>query len=143
GPGNAEFESDEYYVNENADLASIQLQRTDGRLGSLLAFAEASDRVATNGVDYTVTNRVNEWVQGIFAPPNAIAVGPISAGQWSPAYFRLPLFNDVLQEGDETLGLSFLRPGGSITLGGEYIPLGGALGRASAQLNIADDDVNH
>ncbi|HXJ76306.1 MAG TPA: hypothetical protein VNM37_25835, partial [Candidatus Dormibacteraeota bacterium] len=125
GPGNAEFESDEYYVNENADLASIQLQRTDGRLGALLAFAEASDRVATNGLDYTVTNRVNEWKQGIFAPPNADDVGPISVGQVSPAYFRIPIFNDILQEGDETVGLSFVRPGGFITLGGEYIALGG------------------
>ncbi|HXG47945.1 MAG TPA: Calx-beta domain-containing protein, partial [Methylomirabilota bacterium] len=143
GPGNAEFDSPEYYVDENADLVSVQLQRTDGRLGSLVAQAEAADRVATNQLDYVVTNRVNLWREGNQTPPVGGSAAPVSVGQVSPAYFRIPILNDTLQEGDETVDLSFVRPDGSITLGGEFIPLGGALGRASAVLNIADDDVDH
>jgi uncharacterized delta-60 repeat protein len=142
GPGNAEYESPEYFVAENADLASIQLQRTDGRLGSLLAFAEAFDRVAITNLDYTVTNRVNLWREGVLSPPR-VDNAPIHVGQVSPAYFRIPILNDNLREGDETVGLNFVRPGGSIILGGEYIPLGGALGRAEAVLNIADDDQDY
>src|SRR5207247_1418324 len=36
-----------------------------------------------------------------------------------------------------------IKPEGSITLGGEVIPLGGAFGRSVSTLTIADNDVNH
>jgi uncharacterized delta-60 repeat protein/uncharacterized repeat protein (TIGR01451 family) len=141
GPGNAEFDAEEYNVNENADLASIKLTRTDGRLGTLVAVAEASDRVATSGLDYTVTNKFNLWPEDLVGFPNA--EGPHSIGQVAPSFFRIPILNDTLQEGDETVGLSFVRPEAFVLLSGEFIPLGGALGRPAAVLNIADDDVNH
>jgi uncharacterized delta-60 repeat protein/uncharacterized repeat protein (TIGR01451 family) len=143
GPGNAEFDSDEYFVNENAGIASVQLQRSDGRLGGLSALAGTDDRVATNGLDYVSTNFFNTWRAGYLVPPDgANFAATMSVGQVRDVFFRIPILNDTLQEGDETLNMDFLQPGGSITLGGEFIPLGGALGRYSATLNIGDDDVN-
>src|SRR5205823_12140950 len=64
-------------------------------------------------------------------------------GDVSPVHLKMAILDDLLQEGDETVDLSFLRPDGSVTLGGEFIPLGGALGRAKATLIIADNDVDH
>src|SRR5205085_9229722 len=48
--------------------------------------------------------------------------------------------NATLQDGNRVLDLDFLRADGGITLGGEFVPLGGALGRHSAPLTIVDDD---
>lgn len=144
GPGNAEFDADEYFVMENAGIASVQLQRSDGRLGGLGALATTDDRAATGGVDYGSTNFFNLWRPGYLVPPDgANFAATMSIGQVRDVFFRVPILNDTLQEGEELLNLSFLRPGGSINLGGEHIPLGGALGRYKATLNIGDDDVNN
>lgn len=142
GPGNAEFDTDEYFVNENASIASVQLQRSDGRLGSLFALATTTERTASGGVDYVSTNLFNTWREAYTLPPLGTANAPVSVGQVRDVFFRVPILNDLLQEGDEIIDMSFLRPDASITLGGEYIPLGGALGRYKATLNIGDDDVN-
>jgi len=143
GPGNAEFDSDEYFVMENANIASVQLQRSDGRLGGLGALAATADRAATNGLDYLATNFFNTWRAGYLVPPDGNNFdATMSVGQVRDVFFRIAIINDTLQEGDENVNLSFLQPGGSIILGGEYIPLGGALGRYKAVLNIGEDDVN-
>ncbi|HKQ39443.1 MAG TPA: Calx-beta domain-containing protein, partial [Verrucomicrobiae bacterium] len=65
---------------------------------------------------------------------------PISVGSVEANYLTIPVLDDIAEEGDEQLDLSFIRPSGSITLGGEVIPLGGALGRSSSKLTIADND---
>jgi uncharacterized delta-60 repeat protein/uncharacterized repeat protein (TIGR01451 family) len=68
---------------------------------------------------------------------------PTSVGLVEPQFIRVPIIDDILQEGNELLDLRLLQAGGSVTLGGELIPLGGALGRSAATLTIADDDVDH
>ncbi len=143
GPGNAEFDSNEFYADENAGVASIRLQRTDGRLGTLTAFAAANDRVAISNVDYIATNLFETWREGTHGLPFVIDTGPVNVGEVAPVHLRLTLLDDTLQEGDESVDLSFLHPVGSLNLGGELIPLGGALGRAKATLIIADNDVDH
>jgi uncharacterized delta-60 repeat protein/uncharacterized repeat protein (TIGR01451 family) len=150
GTGNAEFDTDTYYVDENGGFASLKLQRVDGRLGTLVAEAGTMDRTANNGVDFLATNLVSVWPQGFYQtnidftfpiqfPTN---FSPLSVGRVDPNYLRVPILDDRLQEGDELVDLSFLRPSGEIMLGGELIPLGGALGRASARLSILDNDFN-
>lgn len=141
GPGNAEFNTDQYYVDENGTTASVLLERIDGRLGSLTAQATTADRVATNGLDFISTNLVSTWREGYRTFP-VVDWAPISVGQVRDVYLRIPILDDTLQEGDETLDMSFLRGGGGVNLGGELIPLGGALGLAHARLTITDNDRN-
>ena len=148
GPGNAEFDADNYFVDENGRTASLRLRRVDGRLGTLVAEAATVDRTAYQGIDYQATNLVSIWPEGfyqtninitfpIFFPTN---FAPISVGGTEPNYLTIPILDDIAEEGDELLDLGFIRPSGKIVLGGEYIPLGGALGRSSAKLTIADND---
>src|SRR5207249_3380002 len=65
GPGNAELDSNQFYVDENAGVASIRLQRTDGRLGSLTSFATAGGGNAISNVDYVATNLFETWREGV------------------------------------------------------------------------------
>lgn len=135
GPGNVSFDASDYSVDENGRTASVRLQRTDGRVGSLLGVAVTQDRIALNGLDYLSATNQNIWDQGIFDDET-----PYTVGEVSPVFFRIPLLDDGLEEGDELIDLKFLRAEASINLGGEFIPLGGAVGRSAAVLNIADND---
>ncbi len=150
GPGNMDFDVQDYYVDENAGIASLKLQRTDGRLGSIVAEAGTGAGTAVAGTDFIGTNLVTLWAEGFYQtnidltfpvlfPTN---FAPISVGRIDPIYLKVPILDDLLQEGDEVVNLSFLNPRGSITLGGEYIPVGAALGRSSARLNLLDNDFN-
>lgn len=135
GPGNAEFNEERYYVDENGGAASVRLRRVDGRLGTLVAVTETSNRTAQAGLDFTGGLFTNTWPQGAYIAPESVGfVGFI--------YNQIPVTNNNILEGDRELDLSFFRPDGSIVLGGETIPLGGALGVDTAPLTIVDDDVN-
>jgi uncharacterized delta-60 repeat protein len=132
GPGNAEFDADSYPVVENMGFASVRMRRTDGRLGSLLGVAVTEPRTAVPGRDYVTSTNANAWIEG-------------NTTQWSvgsvrPVFWNIPILDDALTTGNRQLDLQFLRAEGSLNLGGEYIPLGGALGRARALLTIAEDD---
>lgn len=148
GPGNTEFEVDNYTVDENGGVASLKLQRVDGRLGTVVANAGTADRTATVGLDFVNTNLVTLWPEAFYQtnlnltfpvlfPTN---FAQISVGRVDPVYLRVPLLDDLLREGDESIDLSFIRPEGSITLGGDVIPVGAALGRSSARMTILDND---
>jgi uncharacterized delta-60 repeat protein/uncharacterized repeat protein (TIGR01451 family) len=148
GPGNTEFEMESYSVDERGGVASLRLLRTNGRLGTVVAVAGTSDRTATVNSDFINTNLFTLWPEAFYQtnlnltfpvlfPTN---FAPLSVGRIDPVFLRVPLLDDQLQEGDELVDLSFIRPEGSITLGGEYIPVGAALGRSSARLAIVEDD---
>ena len=148
GPGNTEFEVDDYTVDENGGIASLKLQRVDGRLGTVYAIAGTADRTASVDRDFVNTNLFTLWGEAFYQTnlnltfpilfPDNFA--PISVGKVDPIYLDVHLLDDVLREGDESVDLSFLRPEGQITLGGDVIPLGAALGRSKARLNILDND---
>ena len=148
GPGNTEFEVEDYTVDENGGTASVKLQRVDGRLGTVYAIAGTADRTASVNLDFMNTNLFTLWGEAFYQtnlnltfpilfPTN---FAPISVGKVDPIYLNVPLLDDALLEGDESVDLSFLRPHGQITLGGDVIPLGAALGRSRARLNILDND---
>lgn len=138
GPGNAEFDASDYVVDENGGTVSVRMNRTDGRLGTLLGRGITEDRIATSSVDYTQSTNSSPWIEA--NRRDRLPMLPRSLGQVSPVYFRIPILDDTLEEGDELVDLSFVRAEAHQNLFGEIIPLGGALGRAAAKLNIVDND---
>jgi len=146
GPGNASFDTEDYYIDEHAGVAHLKLQRTDGRLGTLTASSQTSDRLASAGQDYVSNFVANVWPEAYymtnFDSQDPTNFAPFAVGFVEPVYLKVPLLDDTLQEGDEVIDLRFLNPGGSVTLGGEYIPLGGALGRTTSTLTIKENDVD-
>ena len=102
---------------EGAGVATIRVKRTPdgpGALASGVTVAYAtSDRTATAGLDYVATAGRLTFGAGV-----------------SSLTFAVPLINDALGEGIETVNLALLNPGG-----------GGALGSAAtAVLDIQDDE---
>ena len=137
GPGNADFDAPNYFVNETSDTAFIQLNRTDGRLGSLLALAVTGDRIASPTIDYLNATNTTAWREGM---PRDDHPRPYTIGDVGPVFFRVPILDDALEEGDELIDLTFKRAEGSLNLSGEFIPIGAALGRSSAVLDVIDND---
>jgi uncharacterized delta-60 repeat protein/uncharacterized repeat protein (TIGR01451 family) len=133
GPGNAQFAFPDYTVDENAGQLAVTLQRVDGRLGTLMADVETTNRLAQSGIDYSLTKVTELW-------PEFNYVAPRSVGDVGAQYVRVPIIDDNLIEGNEFLDLGLANAIGSITLGGEPIPLGGARGRAAVPLTITDND---
>ena len=133
GPGNVEFAFDAYSVDENQGSMPLTMTRVDGLLGTALALAATSNRTATAGLDFL--NRVD--VPQTFPEASGTMV---SDGLGGPVYFYVPIFDDTLVEGNEVLDVNLYDPLGSITLGGEVIPLGAALGHTYAPLTIVDND---
>lgn len=144
GPGNASFDTADYFTDEHAGTAYLKLVRTDGNLGTLEAVSSPKDRLATAGLDYVSNVVATVWPEAYYQtnlleqyPTN---FAPNAVGLIDPLFLEVPLIDDPLREGDEVVDVRFIRPGGSVTLGGEYIPLGGALGRTSSRLTIADNE---
>lgn len=136
GPGSANFTFSNYSVDEFAPTLSVTMNRVNGRLGTLEADVATADRLTVAGMDYVQSKRTMSW-------PEFAYVAPRSVGFVGLIYFRIPFFDDNLIEGDEILDMLLANHLGRITLGGEYIPLGGTRGRFTAPIELRDDDVNH
>src|SRR5205085_8173258 len=91
GPGNAEFDASEYFVNENGTAASIRLHRLDGRLGGLSAIDASSNRTAQAGVDFGPIFQTNTWPEFAYVAPDGVGfVGFI--------YDTVPIIDNTLQD---------------------------------------------
>lgn len=79
------------------------------------------DRLATTGADYLGATNAQSWPEfaGIMR-----SIGSITLN-----YFFINNLDDAFIEGNETFDLSLTRVMGSLTLGGEFIPLGERWGR--------------
>ena len=144
GPGNVAFQSGAFSIEEYQSGIYVTMTRTNGRLGTLGAFAGTTNRTALAGTDYT--GQTNVPVAFFEESPPATDASPIfmmSDGDPGPQYFFVPIINDGLIDGNETVDLGAYQPFGEITLGGEWIPLGGALGLNMATLTIIDGTVSH
>ena len=132
GPGNAEFTLGSYTTDENSPFSVVTLRRIDGNLGTLDVLAGTMDRLATTEADYLGATNAQSWPEfaGIMR-----SIGSITLN-----YFFINNLDDAFIEGNETFDLSLTRVMGSLTLGGEFIPLGGALGKADSVMTIADND---
>lgn len=94
------FSSSTYTTNENAGFALIRVNRTGGLAAGVTVHYATEDGTAVAGQDYYATNGMvtfgaNELTQTIV----------------------LPIKNDLVAEGDETVQLHLTSPGGGATLG--------------------------
>ncbi|MFM1768765.1 MAG: hypothetical protein RJA22_1294 [Verrucomicrobiota bacterium] len=135
GPGNAQFTFAEYRRDENGQQLEVTLSRIDGRLGTLRGDVATTNRLAIAGDDYPVTKETMTW-------PEFGYNAPYSIGSVEVQYFTLPITDDTLIEGNELLDLGLTGPAAELTLGGEFIPLGGSRSRALVPVTIVDNDFN-
>ncbi len=116
-PPTLQFSAATYTVNEATPKATIVVRRTGDLAGTVMVNYDVTGGTATNGADYTL------------AVPGTLTFGPGVTLQT----FAIPIVNDTLDEGTETLNLAL---GSPIWDSGAAII--GALG--SAVVNITDNE---
>ena len=114
-PGDLQFSAAAYSVNENQGTATITVTRTNGSSGAIAVNYATSNGTATAGSDYTATNGTLTFADGEVSKT-----------------FTIPITNDTLVEGNETVNLTLSGPTGGATIGSQ----------ATATLTIVDDDVS-
>lgn len=105
------FDLANFSVNEGAGLAFVEVTRTAGRIGPATVDYTVADGTALGGVDYT----------------NVFGTLYFADGETS-AFIAIPIVEDALIEGDETINLSLSNPTSA------------TLGRSNATLTIVDND---
>jgi uncharacterized membrane protein len=113
-PGVVQFSTAASSVNENAGQATITLNRTNGSDGAVSVLVSTSNGTATAGQDYTAVSQTVSWTDG----------------DTSPKTITVPVQDDDLFKGDETVSLALGDPTGGVTLGSP----------ATAVLTIVDND---
>ncbi len=111
--GAVEFDAATFSVLESAGTASIRVKRTGGVASGVTVDYATVDGTATAGLDYTATSG-----RLTFAAGEVLKT------------FTIPIINDTLGEGPETVTLRLSTPGGGGTLGPQV----------SAVLTIDDDE---
>src|SRR5262249_41547111 len=101
-PGSLQFSNATYSVNENGTTATVTVTRTGGSAGSVSVHYATSDGSATSGSDYTAAS-------GTLTFPD----GEVSKT------FTIPITNDTVVEGPETVNLTLSSPTGGATLGSQ------------------------
>jgi hypothetical protein len=110
-PGTIAFSAATYSGSETGGGATITLTRTGGG-GEVSVQVTTSDGTATAGQDYTAVNQTVTWADG----------------DTSPKTITVPIAQDTLTEGNETVNLALSGPTGGATVGTP----------ANAVLTIAD-----
>lgn len=112
GAGIVQFASANYLVDEKIREVLIGVERLGGQTGAISVNYATTDVSATAGNDYLPTQGILNW----------------KTGETAPQFFTVPILEDNLQEGQETLVLTLSNPLG-----------GGSLGAIrSTQLSIVD-----
>ncbi len=136
GPGNTEFDPSAFpfTIDENGPIFYATMRRVDGRLGTAQVIATNSNVTANSPGDFFNQGVPQIWPEFAYAAPDSVGYVGVN-------YFAIPILEDTFQEGDETFHVGAVIPSGSITLGGEFVPLGAARGRFDASMvTIADND---
>src|SRR5262249_7165008 len=113
-PGQIQLSASSYSASEAAGTVTITATRTGGSDGAISVAFSASSGSATAGLDFTAVTGTLTW----------------AAGDSSSKTFTVPILEDSLVEGNETVVLSLSTVAGGATLGTP----------ASATLTIIDDD---
>ncbi len=113
GTGTIQFGATVFNVNEQDGSATITITRSGGSGAVGITCSTTTGGTATAGADYTVTNQVVSF----------------TAGQ-TTATCSIPIVNDLLSEGTETVALVLSSPTGGATLGSP----------STATLNILDNE---
>ncbi len=109
-PGILGLSAASYTVNENQPSATITVARTQGTTGAASVQYATSNGSATAGADFTNSSGSLQW----------------AAGEGGTKSFTIPILDDNIQEGNETV---------NITLSNV---IGAGLGRGTASLTIID-----
>lgn len=162
GPGNFEFATDTYSVDEGGGFQFLILNRTNGAYGAASVIFQTSDGSARAGTKYTAVPGINlTWgtMHGTAAGPFAgrrisdAVQGPNNAEHGATAYnsntfqsfgsddLVISITDNAIVEGNQYFyGSLSLPPLETINLGGVLIPIGAALGRQAATVSIVDND---
>ena len=114
-PGTLRFSLASYAAGEGAGSATIAVQRTGGDDGAVTVGYAATGGTAVAGQDFTAVSGTLSW----------------PAGNDAPKTFSVPIANDALAEGNETVLLVLSNPGGGATIDPA---------RQTSTLTIQDDD---
>jgi hypothetical protein len=107
------FDQRSFSAVESAGVAVVSVERSQGEGGAVSVDYSTGGGTATSGADYTPVSGTLSW----------------ASGDGAPKVFSIPLANDGLAEGSETVLLQLANPSGA-GLSGE---------RASAVLTILDN----
>lgn len=113
-PGALQLNAATYTVNENQGTATITVNRVNGSEGAVTVNYATTSGTASAGSDYTTTSGTLSF-----------AAGEVSKS------FTIPVINDTVIEGNETVSITLSSPGGGATLGTP----------TTATLTIISDDV--
>jgi hypothetical protein len=97
GAGTIKFDQSDFQVLENGGQAVITVERSHGESGPATVQYATSDGTATAGRDYTGTSGTLSW----------------AAGDESPKVIRVPILDDSVAEGTETVHLTLSSPTGA------------------------------
>ncbi|HEY0549913.1 MAG TPA: Calx-beta domain-containing protein, partial [Verrucomicrobiae bacterium] len=112
-PSYVGFLTNNFYVDESAGVAVVSVVRTNSRRGFLTVDFSVSNGSAFNGSDYVATNGTLTFLDGVAVQT-----------------FTIPIINDSIGEGTETVRLSLFNLQGTNT----------SLVLPTSTLNILDDD---
>jgi hypothetical protein len=101
GPGTLQFSGPKFVVGENGVFAVITVTRAGGDAGQVSAQFATDGGTAVAGVDFTATNATVTFADGDSAPKTV----------------KVPILNDQLVDGNQTLNLTLSNPTGGATLG--------------------------
>jgi photosystem II stability/assembly factor-like uncharacterized protein len=113
-PGSVALSQPTYTVSEDGGSLLVSVSRSGGTAGAVSVSYATANGTATAGQDYTTTSGTLSW----------------AAGEGGAKTFSIPLINDSLVEGNETLTISLSGPTGGLVLGSP----------ASATVTITSDD---
>ncbi len=142
GPGNVGFTSQEYTADEEMSAVFIQLERSNGKVGSAGARFNPQTLPFEPGVSELGSDF--EFQDILYGTPIFLDQyqGLNNLSQTTSDDVYIGIFDDQEVEGNEVQQLRLTEPFGTdiFLLGGENVPLGTALARSKATLTIVDND---
>jgi uncharacterized delta-60 repeat protein len=157
GPGNIGLQQSTYPIAKSGGFDYVLLTRTNGSLGYSSANLSVLPGSAQSGPDYSYAagapvypitweyvgpfRRHSDGLWGTNTVFEDILGGAWSFGLNGPASVIVTINNNPAKSGNIAAQIQLANPAGAdqFYLGGENIPLGVALGRSVAPLNIVDD----
>jgi plastocyanin len=112
-PGTLALSAAAYQATENAGIATITVQRTQGSSGAVGVTAAWAAGSAVAGTDFTPGNTQLSW----------------AAGDGAAKTFNVPLLDDASPDGTKTINLTLQNPSG-----------GAGLGTSTATLTVTDNE---
>ena len=160
GPGNIQFAQTRYSVANSEGTLYVSLTRSNGNLGTISATFTTNTAApgpgVASGADFSLdpiysnptwitvysqsTRAIWDNIVGEYGPNQKLV--PALSPRSTAADVYINVYNPGNITGNLSANLGLANPQGNFTLGGEYIPLGAALGPvASAPLTIIDSNI--